>query len=155
MNRSINLLLSSRDYALIGIGWILFKPALHCHLNDAKECFFKYAGRHFTLPACAFGEDDGYFRQTEFMLPGQELHFDLEGIAYKSHFIQLYCFQYLSPVANKPRSSIMYGHARNHTNISTGTVRHEHATHWPIDYINSRGITRPNGKIVACLCAGS
>ena len=76
----------------IGNGNILLKPTLYSHLQHAKKCLLENTGRHLGLASCTIGKDDRHLGKLEAEFPGQKLHFNLEGIAYKPYLVKLNSF---------------------------------------------------------------
>ena len=76
------------------------------------------------------------------MFYGGILHLNLESVAYKLYFIELYGFQNLAFVTHKTCGGILNINPRNKAHINRGKITHQHTAHGPVYHVNTFNVPR-------------
>src|ERR1700690_4133441 len=98
--------------------------------------------RHFRVPHLAVGEDDRVLADPESLGPYLEIHFDLERITVRSHFIEVDGFEHAAPEALEPARGILERHAGDHPGVDIRRIAQQEPADRPVHDPDTVGVAR-------------
>lgn len=102
----------------------------------------------------ALGEDDGHFVNPESFLPGNEVHFDLEGVSIRANTIQVNRFKHLAAEAFEPGRDVLDFQAGDGPRVDPRAVRKDEAGQGPVHDADAADVSGSDDHIGLVLIDG-
>ena len=133
---------------------VFFPQAVPLQADDAEYSFAEDAAIHLRRTQFAVDEDNRHLLDAEGIFVGSKLHFYLESISFEADAVQRDSLEYATTVAHETRCGVVDGQTGNEAHIFRGEVRHQHAAHGPVHYVDAADIARANAYVCSFVVAG-
>lgn len=125
----------------------------HTEFADTEYGLAEDAGIHFARAKLTVDENDWILHNPEAQLICLEFHLDLEGITLEFDSVEIDSFEHLAAVAYESGGAVAQSHACDCAHISRCEIRHQHASHRPVDHVYTRDIARSHTDIRSFILA--